>query len=92
MKRIFITASLCALVTVSLSAQDASEKGPEFKNRKAKDMKTVEIVSVEQSTEKGPKRKNANTQDLIDAKKAKKVRKVARKGKGPKAKNTRPGN
>ena len=92
MKRILILSALFCIAFTSVSAQSSDEKGPAYKNRKAKEIKSVEIVSVEQADLKGPKRKNAKTEDLIDATNANKVKRVARKEKGPKAKNSRPGN
>jgi polynucleotide 5'-kinase involved in rRNA processing len=87
MKRILILSALFALGFSSASAQDSDAKGPEYKNRKASEIKSVDLVSVEQADLKGPKRKNAKSTELIDASKAKKVRTRARKEKGPKAKN-----
>lgn len=91
MKRILILTALFALCSISLSAQSSDVKGPKYKNRKAKEIKSVELVSAEQSTVKGPKRKNAKAGELIDATNAKKVKTVANKEKGPKAKNKRVG-
>ena len=91
MKRLVIFAVFFTLFSISLSAQNSDSKGPKYKNRKAKEIKSVEVVSAEQSNVKGPKRKNAKTTDLIDSKNAHTVKTVSNKEKGPKAKNKRVG-